>query len=396
MVDSEESPCSICNKPVSFAQNGIECDGCWKWVHSRCNKLDKKGYEYHSKHPEAQFTCLQCLEDHIPLSKLDNNQFNLLQKYGVNYISDEHKVNYAPRVRDQKLFIEVNRAMYNSVFSISNDDDEDDDLEINMNCKYYGTDDFLKAKFKEEKTFSILHLNIHSVERHIEELRIVLHMLDFKFDFICISESKISKDRQTLCDIEIEGYQSPVGTPTEAAKGGVLMYIKQGINFKPRPDLNIYKAKELESYFVEAVNPSGSNSIVGTIYRHPCMDPNTFNNEYLNPLLEKLGNDNKGKYITGDFNLDLLKTGNHTPTFDFLEMMMTKLILPSITIPTRINLVTNSLIDNIFTNDINPDLKSGNLTIGISDHLPSFMIVPKNNQNHLPKKQYLQKRHKKF
>ena len=71
---------------------------------------------------------------------------------------------------------------------------------------------------------------------------------------------------------------------------------------------------------------------------------------------------------------------------------MTKLILPTITIPTRINPVTNSLIDNIFTNNINPDLKSGNLTIGISDHLPSFMIVPKKNQNHLPKKHNYYKR----
>ena len=183
-----------------------------------------------------------------------------------------------------------------------------------------------------------------------------------------------------------------MGTPTEATKGGVLIYIKEGINYKPRPDLNIYKTKELESYFIEVVNSSGSNSIVGTVYRHPCMDPTTFNQEYLNPLMERLGKDNKDHYISGDFNLDLLKTANHSPTFDFLETMMTKLILPSITIPTRINPVTNSLIDNIFTNNINPDLKSGNLTIGISDHLPSFMIVPKKNQNHLPKKHNYYKR----
>ena len=32
-------------------------------------------------------------------------------------------------------------------------------------------------------------------------------------------------------------------------------------------------------------------------------------------------------------------------------------------------------------------MKSGNLTIAISDHLPSFLIVPRDNQNHLPKKQ---------
>ena len=34
-------------------------------------------------------------------------------------------------------------------------------------------------------------------------------------------------------------------------------------------------------------------------------------------------------------------------------------------------------------------MKSGNLTIAISDHLPSFLIVPKDNQNHMPKRQNL-------
>ena len=68
--------------------------------------------------------------------------------------------------------------------------------------------------------------------------------------------------------------------------------------------------------------------------------------------------------------------------------MMTNFLLPTITIPTKINSINNTLIDNIFTNDINPEMISGNLTIGFSSdgHLPSFMIVPKRNQNHIPKK----------
>ena len=140
------------------------------------------------------------------------------------------------------------------------------------------------------------------------------------------------------------------------------------------------------------LNSNDKNCIVGVIYRHPCMNPQIFNDEYLKPLTEKLGKEKKNNYLTGDFNLDLLKTSNHEPTFDFLEIMMTQLILPTITIPTRINPVNNSLIDNIMTNNINPDTKSGNLTVGISDHLPSFIIVPRKNQTHLPKKHNLYKR----
>ena len=37
-------------------------------------------------------------------------------------------------------------------------------------------------------------------------------------------------------------------------------------------------------------------------------------------------------------------------------------------------------------------MKTGNLSIKISDHLPSFMIVPSQNQNHLPKKHNLHSR----
>ena len=72
--------------------------------------------------------------------------------------------------------------------------------------------------------------------------------------------------------------------------------------------------------------------------------------------------------------------------------MMSSFLLPTITLPTKINFVKSSVIDTIFTNHLHPDIKTGNLTANISDHLPLFFIVPKHNQNHLPKKQNLYSR----
>ena len=43
---------------------------------------------------------------------------------------------------------------------------------------------------------------------------------------------------------------------------------------------NIYKLKELESYFIEVINEKGKNTIIGTIYIHPCMDQNIFIGDY--------------------------------------------------------------------------------------------------------------------
>ena len=189
-------------------------------------------------------------------------------------------------------------------------------------------------------------------------------------------------------DISIEGYQFPVGTPTEATKGGVSMYVKIGIDYKPREDLIIYKTKELESYFIETINKKGKNDIIGIIYRHPCMDQNLFINDFMQPVIDKITNENKKTFLAGDFNFDFLNT-EHNETFNFFETMMSSHMLPTITIPTKINHKKNTVIDNIFTNQLNPDMRSGNLSIAISDHLPSFFIIPKDNQNHAPKRQNL-------
>ncbi len=67
-------------------------------------------------------------------------------------------------------------------------------------------------------------------------------------------------------------------------------------------------------------------------------------------------------------------------------------LIPTICLPTKLNSRSSTLIDNIFTNQFNPDTTSGNFTIEISDHLPSFVIIPNSNQQHLPKKHNLFKR----
>ena len=50
--------------------------------------------------------------------------------------------------------------------------------------------------------------------------------------------------------------------------------------------------------------------------------------------------------------------------------------MPLITIPTRITTHSKTLIDNIFFNQFSNDIISGNITVGISDHIPQFSIIP--------------------
>ena len=109
--------------------------------------------------------------------------------------------------------------------------------------------------------------------------------MNFKFDIIAISESKLKIEPQI--DINLPGYHSPHCKFTEAEKGGTVLYISEDLNFKPRKDLEIYEKKELESSFVEIINKKSSNDIVGVIYRHPKMDTNIFIDKKLNHITNR-------------------------------------------------------------------------------------------------------------
>ena len=374
--------CKICTRKIAKHQLPLICSTCNRKVHTKCNKFDKKNYDYF-KENESQFNCLDCLSDNLPFLKLNDKQFHLIRQ-GINY-PDEADIDLLDLSHTQmQILQQINAALERGIGESSNDDDSEPPID----CKYYSIDQFNSKKFNDTKHFAILHLNIHSLTAHISELRIILQLLNLPFNFICITETKIIKDIEPKIDISLSGYQDPVGTPTEATKGGVLIYAKKGIDFKPRKDLCIYQPKELESFFIETTNTSGKNAIIGTIYRHPSMDPSIFTDDYLQPLNDKLVNEKKKIFIAGDFNFDLLQT-DKSETFAFFENMMATHLLPTITIPTKINKKNSTIIDNIFTNQINPDMLSGNLTVGISDHLISFFIIPNDNQNHLPKKHNL-------
>ena len=185
------------------------------------------------------------MSDTLPFLNLNNNQFDLTSK-AIDFPDEVNIDDIFLNTTQLDMIKKINVAIRNG-FDL-NDDETGNDTENEIHpidCKYYRTDQFNEHKFNSIKHFSILHLNIHSLEFHIEELCIALKLINLKFDFICITESKIRKNIEPETDITIDGYQYPVGTPTEAAKAGVLIYVKEGIDFKPREDLNMYRQKKI-------------------------------------------------------------------------------------------------------------------------------------------------------
>ena len=108
----------------------------------------------------------------------------------------------------------------------------------------------------------------------------------------------------------------------------------------------------LESIFIEIINPSTKNLIVGCIYRHPCMELNKFNDDFFTYLCKKLLHEkNKDIVLMRDFNVDLLKYEDDANTAVFLDKICLTFLIPQITSLTRIAPRSKTLIDNVFSTD---------------------------------------------
>ena len=335
----------------------IKCDLCNYWNHIKCDGVEPNHYEILKKSDDSvDHYCKLCKEEIFPFQSIQNENYIASVVNGIEIKEELNlKINPSPRLRT--LFHDLNEQ----------------NEETLINCEYY---DYSKPiPMSNAKSKSIFHMNIASLFKHKEKLEAVLSLLDFQFDVIGITETKLIKGETPIISPSLEGY-TPVSKPTESTKGGALIYVKEPLVYDQRDDLEklMYKPKELESVFVELAGKK--NQIYGCIYRHPCMDIDDFN-EYLKNLLKKLDREKKLIYLMGDFNLDLLQTENNDKIGEYYDLLTSHLFVPHITLPTRITSTSKTLIDNIFSND--PDFSngiSGNFTFSISDHLPQFLILP--------------------
>ena len=123
------------------------------------------------------------------------------------------------------------------------------------------------------------------------------------------------------------------------------------------------------------------------------MDICTFNDHYLDPLLDNLSKKaNKTIALLCDFNSDLMNfdTSEHVSTF--LDDLASNSLKPQIILSTRISNNSKTLIDNVFCNIPSPLVKSimsVNISSSISDHPPQFFILLDFFSNSPPTKYFM-------
>ena len=241
-------------------------------------------------------------------------------------------------------------------------------------CEYYNDSEF-RVKFDNIQGFSIIHFNCRSARNNFEKIESYLTNLDYLFDVIVLTETWL--DDEEFKNYSLFGYDGYHCARKRKKGGGVAIYVNANlksneseISEEDVTDLNIENLCEMLKVEVTLTDNKKIN-ILG-IYKPP--DTNVL--DFVN-MLECMinGMENRKSYICGDFNIDLLSYDVNHNSKNFVDMMFSAGYYPLINKPTRITNISTTIIDNIFTSDIEFSKQSGLLVNDISDHLPVFQIT---------------------
>ena len=388
--------CPVCTKQCFNSQNQIQCSSCHCYVHHgnrlNCSGLTDAEFQLHVGDQFKPYDCDHCISER----NSRNNRYNLTclpftHESDIN-IFNAPTINQRPDVKslspeELRKFVSQCKSIQEHI-NLQSDVVEDDFFSTQVNSKYYDLKQFNKLKPDISSSLSLMHVNIASLNLHIDDLKTVLARLNTNFDIIGISEHKIRSGTTPSNNIEISGYREFEFEPTGTTHGGVGFYIKNNLDYFIRPDLILNSPSNFETMFVEIVLPDRKNLVVGCVYRHPSSDVSVkeFSENYLEPILHKINREKKVCAIMGDFNIDLLKSTGTSESNDFYNNLSSYFFTPFILQPTR--LASKTLIDNILVNSLEYHSISGNILLELSDHLMQFVIlegftkercVPENN-----------------
>ena len=379
--------CSICNLRWKQNQNSIECSGCKNWVHAppmkNCSLLDYETFiSLTNSDNTIEWFCSNCDANLLPFSKLNDTEIFLELNNELDTASPELIL-----IPDESFNDFIHSCEKLNFNSILNSDNDNNDLFNLIDSKYYHIHQFNKIKPDKSSSIGILHTNLASIYLHHDDLLLTLSKLKFDFHIIGITEHKI-KDEIPTANIDIPGYHEFIFNPIETSHGGTGFYLSKSLIYNKRNDLTLITPGpgNFESIFLEIILPGRKNLIVGCIYRHPTskISIDQFTNEHLEPVLQRIANENKTCALMGDFNIDLLKVETVTNVSNFFNYLSSNFFAPYILQPSRS--ISKSLIDNIFLNTIGYNSFSGNLTIQLSDHLFQFIILEGFFKDLIPRK----------
>ena len=172
--------------------------------------------------------------------KLTKSLFSELPYQDVNIVTSHSQFNnlLSESQLPTKTYLDKLHSLYDlDMFSLNTRQSYEINPDIQCDNKirsnYYLPKNFndLKKSMK-NPSFSIIHNNVRSLQLRLDDLQAhLLHELNFSFDTIEISETKINNSSTTTnLNLNIPDYSFEY-VPTPLAFGGVGMYINEKLNY---------------------------------------------------------------------------------------------------------------------------------------------------------------------
>ncbi|MES9994044.1 MAG: reverse transcriptase family protein [Candidatus Thiodiazotropha sp.] len=218
-----------------------------------------------------------------------------------------------------------------------------------------------------------LHHNLSFVQYNVQSISSklgILHAELLQFDILAFTETWLGPTIDTH-DLILQSYNIPERRDRVGdAHGGVIIYVKEGIHYKRRQDLEL---RGIECIWIEVAN-SRKHILFGLFYRPPNSDASYYSNME-DSLALAIDTRIDDIIVTGDFNLNVLNPQSARKIDSFCQQFS---LYQSVDQPTHFTENSYSLIDIILVNNKNNLILSGVgdpfLNQEIRFHCPVFGI----------------------
>ena len=209
------------------------------------------------------------------------------------------------------------------------------------------------------KGFRITHLNITSIPKYIDQLRI--YLVNKPLDILTINETRLDESISNA-EVNIQGYNLWRKDRFRYG-GGVAIYTRDILIAR---EVSQFVPEHIESVCREIIKLKSKPFLITTVYRPPRSNANYM--DELENYLHTLDKQDKELILTGDLNSDLslpVLQSQSWQLLDILELFQMKQVIAD---ATRITSDTSLLLDIIATNRPDKIKESGVFHLGISDH----------------------------
>ena len=419
--------CETCAVKIPKSQPILVCSMCRIPKHLRCQKLTKSDANY-IKYLNNDWTCEQCTASILPIYACSpvTRHRDQPKRFKVQCASC-NGYSYSPKnvrtcywcdsnvhvkcwsnelgckscceqiipgynVHNHELFDSHNnnKFIYNPYHSshFTMQIGEILDSEEESNQVWSEISDFLvKCKYKRPtctKTSSDTELNIYSKNIRSLTKNITCYSQDIElyqnYDVLCFNETNCIVDKlpNGINDLLLEGFHEPImQDPIRASGkgGGLAIYVNKRAcelenieQFIPNPDPQ-NTSGEFQFIKLKLCKGQQKTVIIGNIYRSPSRNPDSFNTLF-DSVLQKLDRHSKKLvYLVGDFNQDLIKYDHDINCQNLVDYATNHGFVQIVSRPTRITDHSATLIDHVYTNNLDSTISCNILTCDISDHL---------------------------